>query len=87
MKTQKHIQKMPKPCSGTRALGFKSDSENIATYRSIHAILIYDRMYGSEAIDSDTLNFVSLYSLLYRHTVHGYAQVHANIYIYIYSLF
>ena len=56
MKTQMHIQKMPKLCSGTRALGFKPDIENIATDRSIRAILIYDRMYGSEAIDSDTLN-------------------------------
>ena len=74
---------MPKPCSGTRALGFKTDSETIATSRKIHAVQIYDRIYGSKAIDSGPPNSFSLYSLFYTHTVHGYAQVHASIYIYI----
>ena len=82
--TQKRIHKMPKLCSGTQALGFKPDSENIATSRKIHAVLIYDRVYGSEAIDSDPLISFSVYSLFYRHIVHGYAEVHASIYIYIY---
>ncbi len=76
--------KMPKPCSRTQALGFKTNSETIATFRKIHAVQIYDRIYGSKAIDSDPPNSFSLYSLFYTHTVHGYAQVHASIYIYIY---
>ena len=75
---------MPKPCSGTQALGFKTDSEEIAALRKIHAVQIYDRIYGSKAIASDPPNSFSLYSLFYTHTVHGYAQVHASIYIYIY---
>ena len=60
---------MPKACSGTRALGFKTDSEKIATFRKIPAVQIYDRIYGSKAIDSDPLNSFSLYSLIYNATV------------------
>ena len=73
---------MPKPCSRTQALGFKANSETIATFRKIHTVQIYDRIYGSKAIDSDPPNSCSLYSLFYTHTVHGYAQVHASIYMY-----
>ena len=54
---------MPKPCSRTRALGFKANSETIATFRKIHTVQIYDRIYGSKAIDSDQPNSGSLYSL------------------------
>ena len=75
---------MPKPCSGTQALGFKTDSEKNATFRKIHAVQLYARIYGAKAIDSDPPNSFSLHSLFYTHTVHGYAQVHASIYIYIY---
>ena len=64
--------------------GLQNGFRKIATFRKIHDVQIYDRIHGSKAIDSDPLNSFSLYSLFYTHTVHGYAQVHASIYIYIY---
>ena len=73
---------MSKPWSETQALGFKTDSEKSQRLERYTMFNIYDRIYGSKAIDSDPPNSFSLYSLFYRHTVHGYAQVHASIYIY-----
>ena len=67
--------------------GFQNGFRKIATFRKIHDVQIYDRIYGSKAIDSGPPNFFSLYSLFYTHTVHGYAQVHASIYIYIYRIY
>ena len=78
------LSNLIEPCSGTQALGFKTDSEKIATFRKIHAVQIYDRIYGSKAIDSDPLNSFSLYSLIYNATVnliHRFTLVYIYIYI------